>query len=264
VRFRWLADRLGRELFGRHLLLPDFPVDRSIRGLGLTDPTSLAKPLAERFKYINTFLDIRPKLDIRTGKSPLGQLDFLIASEVFEHVEPPVANAIRNAASMLRPRGFLLMTTPWIWDGDGQQVLPELHDWKLDYTDTDCIVLNRNRDGHVERFCDFSPFGSEGWSFGRTREHFPELYQWRLVEAAGAWRVENVRRDGAAEIFHNLCFHGGRGLALEMRIFTKASLEHDLRAAGFTSIEFDNQEYADFGIIFPHQWSYPIVARKVE
>ena len=42
IRFRWLAHRLSRELFGRALPLHEWPVDRSVRGLGLTDPEVLA------------------------------------------------------------------------------------------------------------------------------------------------------------------------------------------------------------------------------
>jgi hypothetical protein len=112
-------------------------------------------------------------------------------------------------------------------------------------------------------FYDVRPDGGPGRTFGTTREHFPDLHDWRLIEEHEAWRLENERRDGEREVFHNLCFHGGRGLALEMRIFTKESLEQELRDAGFTSIEFDSQECAEFGIVFPYPWNYPILARKI-
>jgi SAM-dependent methyltransferase len=263
VRFRWLADRLGRELFGRRMLLLDFPADRSIRGLGLTDPSSIAGPLAERFTYVNTHYDIEPRLDIRSGDSPIGELDFLIASEVFEHIEPPVSVAFRNAARMLKPGGALLLTTPWIWDGRDRDALPALGDWRLEYADGKCSIVNRAPDGKVEWFHDVQPDGGPGRSFGRTREHFPDLHDWRLIEENGAWRLENKRRDGGVEVFHNLAFHGGRGLALEMRIFTKGSLEQELQAAGLAAIEFDREEHADFGIVFPYPWNYPIVARRI-
>ncbi|HVW10277.1 MAG TPA: methyltransferase domain-containing protein [Bryobacteraceae bacterium] len=262
VRFRWLVDRLGRELLGRRTLLPYFPVDGAIRGLGLTDPFCIARPLADRFTYLNTFFDTEPRFDIRSGDSPLGELDFLIASEVFEHIEPPVSVAFHNAARLLKPGGIFLLTTPWIWDGSERDVLPELYDWRLDYAGGSCSIMNRTRDGEVEWHRDLRADGGPGSSFGTTREHFPNLYNWRLIEENGEWRLENRRRDGGLEVFHNLCFHGGRGLALEMRIFAKRSLEKELREAGFSSIEFDNQENADCGIIFPYPWNYPIVARK--
>jgi SAM-dependent methyltransferase len=245
------------------MLLTDFPSDPSLRGLGLTDPHSIAGPLAERFTYMNTFFDIEPWFDIRTDDSPVGELDFLIASEVFEHIEPPVSAAFRNAARLLKPNGVLLLTTPWICDGRDRDVLPELYDWRLEYADGKRSILNSARDGKVEWLRDVQPDGGPGRTFGRTREHFPDLHDWRLIEENGVWRLENKRRDGHLEVFHNLCFHSGRGLALEMRIFTRHSLEQDLRDAGFTSIEFDSHECAELGIVFPHPWNYPILARKI-
>jgi hypothetical protein len=102
VRFRWLVHRLSVELFGDSLALAGFPSDKSIKGIGLTDPDSIARVLAERFTYVNTYLTNEPRLDIRSDPSPIGELDFLIASEVFEHVEPPVVESLRNAASLVR------------------------------------------------------------------------------------------------------------------------------------------------------------------
>ena len=58
-------------------------------------------------------------------------------------------------------------------------------------------------------------------------------------------------------------FSGAASLVIEMRIFTKESLEQELRDAGFSSIEFDRRECAEFGIVFPYQWNYPILARKI-
>ena len=262
VRFRWLVHRLSQELFGRSLPLYQFPVDRSIRGLGLTDPSPIATVLKERFTYLNTHFDTEPRFDIRSDASPHGQLDFLIASEVFEHVEPPVMAAFHNAARLLKPTGVLLFTVPWVWDGDGSQTLPEFHDWKLDRKDGRWIIADRQPGGGVRHFCDPSFDGSPGPSLGYTREHFPALHDWKLVNADGALHLLNIRQDGTPETFFNLAFHGGPGLALEMRLFTKACLETNFAAAGFRSVEFDNQESPGSGIVFPYLWSHPVAARR--
>ncbi len=107
VRFRWLVHRLSLEMFERSILLPDFPTLKAIKGIGLTDPQTIAAVLAERFTYRNTFLTTEPRLDIRCDPSPFGALDFLISSEVFEHVAPPVALAFENAARLLKPGGTI-------------------------------------------------------------------------------------------------------------------------------------------------------------
>lgn len=262
VRFRWLVYRLSRELFSRSVPLFQFPPDRSIKGIGLTDPDSISRVLTERFTYRNTYFNTEPRLDIRFDPSPFGELDFLIASEVFEHVEPPVTDAFRNAAGLLRRSGILLLTVPWVWSGDPKQAIPELHDWKLDREGGRWVVVNRKPNGDTERFHDMVFDGGPGPSLGRTREHFPELHEWRLVNESESWRLLNRRRDGTVETFHNLVFHEGPGLALEMRLFTKSGLEHDLHAAGFGHVEFEMQDYAECGIMFPHPWTRPIVARR--
>ncbi len=261
VRFRWLVHRLSLELFDRSIPLPDFPSRKSIKGIGLTDPQAIAAVLAERFTYSNTYLTAEPRLDICRDPSPLGELDFLIASEVFEHVEPPVARAFVNAARLLKPSGVFLLTVPWVWDGDAGTAIPELHDWRLD-CEGGYAIINRRRDGQVDRFQNMAFDGGPGPSLGRTREHFPDLHDWRLSDEAGEPRLLNTRLDGTTEAFSNLVFHEGPGAALEMRVFTKGGIEDNLRAAGFGEIEFQTEDYAEFGIIFGYPWGRPVAAHK--
>jgi SAM-dependent methyltransferase len=175
VRLRWLVHRLALTLYDRSIPLPEFPARKSIKGIGLTDPRSIAAVLAERFTYCNTQLTSAPRLDIRCDPSPLGELDFLIASEVFEHVELPVARAFANSARLLKPSGVLLLTVPWVWDGEPSTAIPELYDWRLGREEERYVITNRRPDGQVERFVDMAFDGSPGPSLGRTREHFPQL-----------------------------------------------------------------------------------------
>ena len=122
--------------------------------------------------------------------------------------------------------------------------------------------MDRTPDGQIARYYDPVFDGSAGTSIGHAREHFPELFDWNLYERDGSWQLTNSRRDGAVETFHNLVFHGGPGLALELRLFTRADLEKNLRAAGFRTVEFDNTSHEEAGIVFPYPWSHPVVARK--
>ena len=262
VRFRWIIHRLSLELFGRSIPLPEFPRRKSIRGLGLTDPELISHVLARRFSYRNTHLTSAPKFDVRCDDSPVGPLDFLIASEVFEHVEPPVSRAFENAFRILSDSGILLFTAPWVFDGDPAMAIGELHDWNLQRGPNGREIVNRKPDGAVERIGNLSPDGRPGNALGHTREHFPQLHDWRLSENDGEWRLINRRRDGTVEEFRNLAFHDGPGLALEMRLFTKNGIEENLRAAGFQSVEFESQDFVDWGIVFGSSWSRPVIARK--
>jgi SAM-dependent methyltransferase len=65
-----------------------------------------------------------------------------------------------------------------------------------------------------------------------TREHFPHLDDWR-IEGEGAKRVlVNRRLDGSIERFDNLCFHGGEGMTLEFRYFSRRGLIESVQQAG--------------------------------
>jgi hypothetical protein len=262
VRFRWLIHRLSLELFGRSIPLTEFPHRKSIKGLGLTDPAMIGNVLARQFSYRNTYLTGEPRFDVRCDDSPLGPLDFLIASEVFEHVEPPVSKAFQNAGRILKDSGVFLFTAPWVFEGERATAIGQLHDWNMQKGPNGQEIVNRKPDGTVERIGNLSPDGRPGNSMGYTREHFPELHDWHLATVDDESRLINRRRDGTTEEFHHLTFHGGPGLALEMRLFTKKGIEDNLRAAGFQYVEFESQDCADWGIFFGRAWDRPVVARK--
>ncbi|MBZ5575191.1 MAG: class I SAM-dependent methyltransferase [Acidobacteriia bacterium] len=252
---------MSRELFGRSLPVFDFPRRQSVMGLGLSDLDALADHLTKKFSYRNTYYDRAPRFDIRFDDSPIGDLDFLISSEVFEHVEPPAGQAFRNSARLLKPSGFLLLTVPWVYDGIPENALPDLYDWKLAQEDGRWVIVNRSPAGNVQRYDDLVFDGRPGPCLGSTREHFPNLLDWRLLEANGAQILENHPLNGGVERFENLTFHGGSGLVLEMRLFTRGGLQRELSSAGFRSIEFEEEECPAFGIVFPYTWSRPIIAR---
>jgi hypothetical protein len=72
----------------------------------------------------------------------------------------------------------------------------------------------------------------------------------------------NRRRDGSTEVFDDLCFHGGDGSTLELRVFTEEELKKILRGAGFSEVRIASENIPEFGVEHCHPWSLPIVARK--
>ena len=104
-----------REVLGQPMALPDFPENKAIAGIGLSDAEAYAKPLAHKFDYENTFYHTDPRLDIADiDDSHVGRYDFVVASDVFEHVAPPVSRAFVNARRMLKPGGKFIFTVPFI------------------------------------------------------------------------------------------------------------------------------------------------------
>jgi SAM-dependent methyltransferase len=205
---------LSKELFDAPLGLPDFPELKSVRAIGMSDPPELAAKLREIFDYTNTFYHQPPHLDItKPAESDFGRYDFILSSEVMEHVPPPVEHSFANLYRLLKPDGFLMLTVPYRIDG-------------------------------------------------KTVEHFPELYEYTLAMLGGRTVLVNRRRDGSIETFENLCFHGGDGSTLEMRVFSEESLTRVLRGAGFRDVHIAAENIPEFGVLHAHAWSLPVIARK--
>ena len=153
VRFRWIVHALSTELFGRSMPLKEFPRNRKIRGISLSDWGPIAKILARRFDYQNTFLHREPRLDIMDPKCGAdASYDFIVASEVLEHVPPPVETAFDNLARLLKPAGFVVFSSPWESTGETLEHFPELHDWQVVKFHAEYVLLNRTKDGRLEAF----------------------------------------------------------------------------------------------------------------
>ncbi len=148
VRFRAVGRLVVRELTGRDCALPDLPRSKQWRGIGLSDANAYAAPFADRFDYLNTFFHIEPRLDIANADvARYGGCDFLVASDVFEHVTPPVGRAFANARALLRDGGKFIFTVPFTLDDDTVEHFPELHDWSIVQEDGRFRLVNRTADG---------------------------------------------------------------------------------------------------------------------
>src|SRR5438093_659657 len=91
VRTRAIAHLLTTELFGRSLIIAELTRRRDLAGIGLSDSENYAKRLSDKFNYTNTFFHQEPRLDIAAAPEDLvRRFDFIIASDVFEHVRHTV------------------------------------------------------------------------------------------------------------------------------------------------------------------------------
>jgi hypothetical protein len=95
----------------------------------------------------------------------------------------------------------------------------------------------------------------------RTKEHFPDLYEFEFIDEDGVKTLHNITRDGRLQTFRNLVFHGGTGLALEMRVFAERHLRELLHQAGFDRIVFHGDPELEHGIYWHNDWSLPVTAR---
>jgi len=163
VRTRALIHLLSMELFGRCLALPEFPVLKALRGIGISDKDSYARPLAERFDYTNTHYDRDPRLDITEQHPQLaGTLDFVTCSDVLEHVPPPVGRALEEIAGVLAPDGFLVGTVFCNSENRLREHFPELHQFRVINLGATRVLVNRRVDGSLEITGDLIVHGGDG------------------------------------------------------------------------------------------------------
>ena len=191
VRFRWIVHGVSETLLKRSLPLKSFPARKDIVGLGLSDWEGYAGPLARCFNYTNTFFHTEPRLDISNlPDNQKGLYDFVIATEVLEHVVPPVDIALVNLYQLLKPNGVALLTVPWIGDVT-QEHYPELFDFQTIQKDGRWQVHNRTRDGRLEMFDDPVFHGGPGTTLEMRLFSGTDLV--RRLEKAGFAKVEICR-----------------------------------------------------------------------
>ncbi|WP_445492895.1 methyltransferase domain-containing protein [Rhodopseudomonas sp. RCAM05734] len=148
VRIRSIAHLLSMALFGRSMPVTEFPADRSIVGIGLSDGLGYAQPIAERLGYTNTFFHQEPFFDICAPVGDrAGTCDFMISTEVFEHVAPPAQTAFQHAFDVLKPGGTLLLTVPFTNNPETVEHFPELDDYRTLQFGDEYVLVNRAVDG---------------------------------------------------------------------------------------------------------------------
>jgi SAM-dependent methyltransferase len=190
VRLRSLMYVLSMELFGTELPVPDFPRVKSLHGLGMTDFSQYASRLAEKFDYKNTFYDREPRFDI--GNPPheqLGTLDFLISSEVFEHVLPPAESAFRNAFELLKPNGMLILSVPYSVEPSMTEHYPDLHQFGFAQIGDEVVLVNRTRGGQMQVF-EKPVFHRSGAGEALEMREFNESDLKRMLAAAGFTEIK--------------------------------------------------------------------------
>ena len=120
----------------------------------MTDWRGYADQLTDKFSYRNTYYHQDPRLDISAMEIPVDLLtnDFIISSEVFEHILPPVNRAFENVCKMLKPGGLFILTVPYGANKETIEHFPGLYDFTV-VKDAETFVLkNRTKEGAVQEF----------------------------------------------------------------------------------------------------------------
>ena len=87
--------------------------DGSVRGLGISDSSSVSSALSSAFDYVNTDFRRFPRFDVHNVPDDMsGQYNFVTCSDVFEHILPPVDHGLSGVRQLLALRGFAVISVP--------------------------------------------------------------------------------------------------------------------------------------------------------
>ncbi len=171
---------------------------KSLRGLGTSDSDQYAKRLAEVFDYRNTLYDRQPRFDFANSTEESNAYDFVLSSDVLEHVVPPIQNAFRNAYQMLKPNGVLVFTVPYQID-EPEEHFPDLHEYGLAEVGDRFVLVNRTPAGETQVFENLC-FHLSGTGKSLEMRIFSEKMLRDLLAAAGFSSVkiyaENYKKFG--------------------------------------------------------------------
>ncbi len=163
VRMRALVHVLSVRLFGSSMAIADMPHRPDLVGVDMSGSESFAKHIRERLGYTNTYLHQAPCLDIVAPPEEwLSCCDFVISSDVFEHVGTPVSRAFENTLRLLKPGGVFVLTVPYSLEDQTREHFPDLHLYQFEQRGGKRVLVNRTRQGVVQEFDQLVFHGGDG------------------------------------------------------------------------------------------------------
>jgi len=155
-----LADLVGE---GELTALQDWTVRKNILGAGMSDWPGYANLLGKKFSYENTFYDREPRLDIMNlAEKHIGRYDFVISTDVFEHVLQPLQQGFDNLFRILKPGGGLVFSVPYTRTAQTMEHYPGLHDYEILNFRGGKIIVNRDDAGRLQAYDNPVFHGGEG------------------------------------------------------------------------------------------------------
>jgi hypothetical protein len=161
----------------------------------LSDDNCYAIPVAKKFDYTNTYYDREPFLDLTAAHPELyGTHDFILSSDVFEHIPAPIERALEEAIRLLKPGGFLCITVPSTAAGDRTvEYYPELHEYSIVPLAGEYVLINRKKDKSLEIHQDLEFHGGIGATL--VMRTFSQKDLARKLRGVGFRAVEFLAQD---------------------------------------------------------------------
>lgn len=163
-RFRAICYLLSKMLFRKIYILEQMEENKEIKGIGMSD-SDWANICSKKFNYTNTFYHTEPRLDITNNYhvQQYNDLDFIISSDVFEHIDPfpGIQHAFNNMYKMLKDGGFIIFSVPYSYKQHIEH-FPSLYNYTIIKENDEYIIKNKTIDGKEETFTDLVFHGGPG------------------------------------------------------------------------------------------------------
>lgn len=163
ARFRGIVHVLASFLGEGNHPLQDWQTRKNISGAGMSDWPGYANLLRKKFSYENTYYDRQPQLDIQNlDDSQLGKYDFVISTDVFEHILQPLQRGFDNLLSILKPGGHLVFSVPYTRTEQTVEHYPSLSQFEILNFLGGKILVNRSTNGTLQAYDNPVFHGGEG------------------------------------------------------------------------------------------------------
>ena len=155
---------LSMQLFGESLAIADFPSSaQEFVGIGMSDVGRYAELLPTKMHYVNTFYHKEARLDIqKPAPEHIDAYNFVVSSDVMEHVPPPISSAFKNLRAILKRGGVLILTVPFLLSADTEEHFPDLYDYRIVKRNGSQLLINQTIDGRTQEYSDLIFHGGPG------------------------------------------------------------------------------------------------------
>jgi SAM-dependent methyltransferase len=155
---------LSLALFGQAIPLNQFEARKDLRGVGFSDWEGYARRLDLLFCYENTFLHQEPFLDLcrPLHREHIEQYDFVVCSDVLEHVPRPVDASVSNLRKLLKPGGSLILTVPFVPTGRTVEHFGRLNRYDIVDFRGRRVLLNETKRGRLQLYDHLIFHGGDG------------------------------------------------------------------------------------------------------
>lgn len=165
ARYRGIARAFQDNVLGdNELPLRTANSRKQKNGIGMSDWPYFVSNLQRLTNHIDTYYHQQPLLDVTNSDScsNYSNLDYVICSEVLEHVISPVSSCLINIHSMLKPDGVLILTVPYLEGYESIEHFPHLQDFEIVNVSGKYTLVNLAPDGSFQHFDRLSFHGGPG------------------------------------------------------------------------------------------------------